>query len=181
MKPSVLIAGALVIIALAIPAAGQKGVTERPVTKREVSVSLRLTLDTPEELEKTNDELIEAVKKRGVDFALSPEEEWAFKLQDANDELLAAIRGAFSPEERQRQLNVRDQQALYNTFLVNRGRDDVASKQIAVTAGKEYLKRFRNAPGVSQNVRLIETTLPSLEISIRRNIQPVRTPSRRRN
>lgn len=179
MSSSGLLFCTLLSIALAIPAAAQEDDHDPPVTKREISVSLRLAGDLPENLEKTNRELIEEIRDRGVNFALSTEEEWALQLQDASPELIVAIREALAPAERQAVLDNTQRDGLYNAFMTNRGREDVASKQIAIASGKEFIRRYRSDPSQANTIRLMERTIPTLERSVR---TPIRiTPSRRRS
>ena len=173
MKFQILIRCAVLSIAFAVPLAAQEEAQEKPVTKREVSVSLRLAPDSPEGIEDTNKELIEQIKERGVDFALSFEEEWSLQLQDASDELIETIRKALTPQERERRLKRTEQLGFYNMFLNNYARPDLTSKRIAVIAGREFVQRYKGDAEAAEKVRLVEQNLPSLERSIRGMDRPI--------
>lgn len=173
MKLKILIRFVLLSIALAVPVAAQDEVRESPVTKREVAAYLRLAPDTPEGIEEANHELIEEIKERGVDFALSFEEEWSLHLQDASQELIETIRKAMSPQEREKRLRRTEQLGFYNMFLTNYSRPDLTSKRIAVTAGREFIQRYKGDPEAAEKIRLVEQNLPALERSVRGMDRPV--------
>lgn len=154
----------LLVCAVAQPPAPDE---PKPVRIQEVRRALRFTLQTPEEIEKTNQELIAAIEARGVNFALSEAEAWALGLEEASDELLKTIREALTPEERERLLKVREQEGLYYTFLNNHSQADVNSKQVAVNAGREFLRKYSGDPNVTEMVTYIQRALPALERSIR--------------
>lgn len=183
MRLRFLIGSLLFGLASAMPAGAQgPGHDEpKPVSIPEIRRALRYTPETPEEIEKTNRELIEAVKARGIDFALSAEEEWALGLQEASDELIETIREALSPEERERLLKIREQEGLYNTFVNNYARNDLTSRRIAIDAGREFVRRYRTEPNVAEIVAFMQRTVPVLERSIRTFIRPVPTGRRRTN
>jgi len=166
---------------LALPLAGQE--TGRkpasPVSIREVRVSLRLAVQTPEGIELENKLLIEKIRDRSVDFALTREEEWSLQLQDASDELIETIRNALTQEEREQLLKKTRQEGLYLTFIANQSRPDANSRLIAVAAGREFLQRYRNDQNVREKVAMLQRTLPALERSIPRMRTPAR--GRRRN
>jgi hypothetical protein len=155
----------------------------KPVTIQQIRRALRFTPETPEHIEKTNNELIQMIKARGVDFALSKEEEWALTLQNASDDLVEAIRAAVSAEEHERLLKVREQEGLYYAFVNNYARNDVTSRRIAVDAGREFVRKYRGDANVAEIVSFLQRAVPALERSIRymdRPAAPVRVPGRRR-
>ena len=168
--------------AFAVPLAAQETEErpQRPVTKREIRVSLALSPETEEGIEDTNKELISKIKERGVDFALSREEEWSLQLQDASEELIRAIRDALPAEAREQLLKKTEQNELYSAFSRNYTRTDPNSRLIAVAAGKEFLRRYRNDTDVSDKVAFLQRTIPGLERSIPRMVTPV-VRGRRRN
>jgi hypothetical protein len=146
----------------------------KPVRIQEVRRALRVTPQTPEQIEKTNQELILAIKARGVNFALSEAEEWALGLEEASDELIQTIREALTSEERERLLKVREQEGLYYTFVNNYAQADVNSKLAAIEAGKEFVRRFRNDPNVAEIVAYLQRAVPALERSVRFTQRPGR-------
>jgi len=182
MQFRILIRLVLLSIALAVPFAAQEleHESQNPVTKREVRAYLRLSPETDEGIEKTNKRLIGEIKERGVDFALSKEEEWSMQLQDASDELIETIRNAVSPVERERMIRNDEKDGLYLTFSRNYTRTDPNSRLIAVAAGKEFLRRFRSDQTVRDKVAFLDKAIPSLERSIPRMVTPV-VRGRRRN
>ncbi|MGE0655692.1 MAG: hypothetical protein AB7P09_08710 [Pyrinomonadaceae bacterium] len=155
--------------------------TSSPVTIQDIRRSLRFTPEIPAHIQRTNSELIAAIKLRGVDFALSKEEEWALGLMEASDDLIAAIRNSMSPEERERRLRAREQEGIYYTFAQNQGRSDVASKRIAAAAGRDFLARYSSDASVAEKVSYIRKTLPALDRSIRTLERSVRRTRRRSN
>jgi hypothetical protein len=172
----------LMSIVLTIPAVGQIDLKRRPVTKREITVSLSLANELPAQVLRVNKELIAAIKERGVNFALSKYEEWALQLQDASDELIKTIREAMSPEERARRLDESEREKLYYSFMLNHTRSDPTSQQIALTSGREFVRRYKGRPAEAQNIAIIERSLPALESAVRRSYRRVRTaPARRRS
>jgi hypothetical protein len=172
----------LLSIAFAVPAAAQIDLKNRPVTKREIKVSLGMANEIPAQVNRVNKELIAAIKKRGVNFVLSKYEEWVFQLQDASDELIKSIREAMSEEERARRLDETEREKLYYSFMLNHTRTDRASQQIALTSGREYVRRYKGKSGEAQNISLMERTLPTLERSVRRSTRRTRpVPVRRRS
>ena len=181
MQFRILIRIVLLSAALAVPLGAQEidQGSDKPVTKREVRVTLRLAPETLEGIEAANKELIEKIRERSVDFALTREEEWSLSLQDASDELIQTIHDALPPEERERLLKRVQQDGLYLTFLANQSRPDANSRLIAVAAGKEFLQRYRNDGTVRDKIALLEKAVPALERSIPRRVTPTR--GRRRN
>ena len=150
----------------------------RPVRIQEIRRALRVTTQTPEQIEKTNRELIEAVRTRGVNFALSKEQEWALGLEEASEELLKAIREAVPEQERQRLIKAREQEGLYYAFANNYSQSDINSRLVAIAAGREFVRRFRDDPNVAEIVAYLQRAVPALERSIRLIQRPVRTRPR---
>ncbi len=140
---------------------------ENPVTIQQIRWALNHTPEVPEQIQKTNQELIEAVRRRGVNFVLSAEEEWALSLRNASDELVETIRTATPAEERGRLLMIREQKGLYDTFVNNYSRNDVSSKRIAVDAGKEFVRRYSNDANVAEIVAFLKRAVPALERMLR--------------
>lgn len=162
--------GSLFLMLLpAIPIVGQptQHSASDPVTIQQIRWALNHTPEIPEQIQKTNQELIAAIASRGVNFVLSPEEEWALTLRDASDELIKAIRNATPPEERERLLSIREQEGLYYTFVSNYARNDVTSKRIALDAGKEFVRKYRNDANVAEIISYFQRAVPALERSIR--------------
>ena len=138
-----------------------------PVTIQQIRWALNHTPEIPDQIQKTNQELIAAIVSRGVNFVLTPEEEWALALRDASDELIKTIRNATAPEERVRLLAVSEQEGLYYTFVNNYSREDVTSKRIALDAGKEFVRKYRNDANVAEIISYFQRAVPALERSIR--------------
>jgi len=157
----------LFLLPLVIVVAAQaQSEPKNPVTLSELRRSLSAVETSEALIEPTNRELIAAVKARGVDFVLTPEEEWTLKLREASDELIAAIRGAIDPAEREFRLNVRRQQDLYTAFATNYKGLDLASRQAALTAAREFVGLYAKDPNVAEIVTFMQRNLPRLEQSV---------------
>lgn len=153
------------LLAIAAPVCAQVK-PDGPVTLAEIRRMLTAAEDSPELLESTNKELIAAVGSRGVDFVLTPEEEWALQMREASDELIEALRGAVDPAEREYRLLVKRQRGLYETFATNLNGYDLTSKNAALTAGREFVAEFAEDPNVAQIVAYMRRQIPSLERSV---------------
>lgn len=140
---------------------------QRPLTRREVRRWLTLTQDNAELSAEANRQLIAEIERRGVDFALSKEEEWAFTLLEASVELLEAIRDALPEAQRTAILEVREKRDLYTTFISNFSRTDLQSRRTAFEAGQEFVKRFASDPTVRDQRNFINRMLPQLDRSIK--------------
>ncbi len=171
-----LLFGSTVVVCATGPAAAQ--IEPKPVRIQEIRRALRVTPQIPEQIEQTNRELIAAIKARGVNFALSKEQEWALSLEEASDELLRTIREAVSDEERERLLKVREQEGLYYAFANNFAQADVNSRLVAIAAGREFVRKYSSDPNVREIITFIQRAVPALERSVRSMQRPVRTRSR---
>jgi hypothetical protein len=159
----------LLIIVLVVPliAQEQKPDGAEPVTKDEIRSLLEASQDSPEAIEQSNRELLAAVRARGVDFALSKEEEWSLDLLEASDELLEAIRAALSQEERELRLKIAELKRLYYQFANNYRKLDIASQTAALEAGKEFVRRFGEDKRLKDIVAYMTRTIPQLESMVR--------------
>ena len=137
-----------------------------PVTLAELRSILSRAERAPELIAPTNQELIDAIEARGVDFVLTPEEEWALRLREASDDLIAALRKAFDPEEREFRLRVARQQSLYNTFAQTFNSNDLSAKTAALNAARDFVADYADDANVSQIVAYMRRTLPTLERSV---------------
>lgn len=168
MRFGVLFSIILLSICFAMPALSQDDPTQRgPVTRREVRRWLTITQNNQELSDEANRELIAEIGKRGVNFALSPEEEWAFQLLEASDELILAIRSGMPTEQREATLKLNAQRKLYTAFATNRLTNNLDSQRSALEAGREFVQRFGSDPSVIEIVRLINRSLPQIERSVR--------------
>lgn len=140
--------------------------SEGPVTLAELRSILSRAEESDELIEPTNRELIAAIEERGVDFVLTPEEEWALQLREASDELIEAIRDAVNPDEREYRLKVAKQQNLYLAFAQNFSRGDLSAKSTALNAGREFIAEYSDDPNVAQIVTFMRRQMPSLERSV---------------
>lgn len=138
MRPFVLFILILVGPALSVAAQAAGPTPERPLTRREVRRWLTITQHDPELSAQANRDMIAEIERRGVEFALSEQEEWSFKLLEASDELLEAIRDAIPPEQRRSML-----------------------------AGQEFVERFGADPAARDQVNIVKRQLPQLERIIR--------------
>lgn len=155
----------LLLAAVGVTAQAQPD-PESPVTLSEIRSILTRAERTAGLVERTNKELIAAIERRGVDFVLTPEEEWVLRLREASDELIAAIRNAIDPAEREFRLNVRRQQDLYNAFATNYNRSDLAGRQTALNAAREFVGTYADDPNVAEIVTFMKRNLPRLEQSV---------------
>lgn len=137
-----------------------------PVTLAELRSILSRAEKSADLIAPTNKELIDAVEARGVDFVLTPEEEWALRLREASDDLIAALRSAFDPAEREFRLRVAKQQDLYNTFVSNFNSSDLSAKTAALNAARDFVADYADDSNVTQIVAYMRRTLPSLERSV---------------
>jgi hypothetical protein len=138
----------------------------KPLTKSEVFSALEAANASEELIAKTNEDLIEEIAERGVDFVLTPDEEWSLQLRDASDKLLAAIRDAIDPKEREFRINVQRQQRLYNNFAQNFNGVDLASRQTALLAAREFLGLYANDPNVAEIITFMQKNIPRLQQSV---------------
>lgn len=171
--------GSLLLVPLLLVLAGSPVSAQaevKPVRISEIRRALRFTPQTPSQIEMTNRALIDAIKLRGINFALSAEEEWALTLEEAGVELLQAIRDALPDQERERLLKVREQEGLYYAFANNYSQADVGSRLVAISAGREFIRRYRDDANVADIVTFLQRAVPALE----RSIRTVRRPSRGR-
>ena len=139
---------------------------EGPVTLAEVRSMLTRAEESDKLIASTNRELIAAIEDRGVDFVLTPEEEWALQLREASDELIGAIRSAVNPVEREYRLMVAKQESLYLAFAQNFSRPDLTAKSTALNAGREFIAEYSDDPNVAQIITFMRRQLPSLERSV---------------
>ncbi|MGE3170965.1 MAG: hypothetical protein AB7G18_18920 [Pyrinomonadaceae bacterium] len=177
----ILLFAGLVSIIFAVRASSQPaddGV--RPMSKADIRRAFRPAFDSEEEIRRTNQTLIQAVRSRGVDFVLSREEEWSLRLRDASDELIAAIRDAVPENEREARLRQREQESLYNTFATTFSQNDLNSKRTALSAANRFVEAYGDDPSLSEIVRFMKRSMPGLERSIRILERPVRSRGRRR-
>lgn len=167
MRFGVLIGILLLGIGFTVPLWAQPAEIERgPVTRREVRRWLNITQDNPVLSDEANQDLIVEIQKRGVNFVLSAEEEWAFQLLEASDELIIAIREAVPAEQRAAILAATERAKLYNTFSNNYRQSDLISRRTALEAGKEFVQRYRSDPAVKDAVSFINRYIPQLQRSV---------------
>jgi hypothetical protein len=156
----------LLFILLAGGAVFAQSAETKPVTKSDVFTALEAAKDSTELLKKTNVDLVAAINDRGVDFVLTPEEEWQLEMRDASDELLAAIREAVDPKEREARINANQQERLYTEFATNYNANDLAGRQTAVRAAREFVQLYANDQNVAEIVTFMQRNLPRLEQSV---------------
>lgn len=155
-----------IVILLAAGAVFAQSAETKPVTKSDIFVALEAGRESAELLKKTNTDLIAAIKERGVDFVLTPEEEWQLEMRDAGEDLLAAVREAIDPNEREARITANRQQGLYNQFAANYNSNDLAGRQTAVTAAREFVQLYADDPNVAEIVTFMQRSLPRLEQSV---------------
>ena len=140
---------------------------KKPVSKSEVFAALESAKEESQELVvRTNAGLVAAINDRGVDFILTPEEEWQLGMRDASDELLSAIRDAVDPQEREARLNATRQQRLYTEFATNYNANDLAGRQAALRAAREFVSLYTSDQNVAEIVTFMQRNLPRLEQSV---------------
>lgn len=152
-----------------------------PVTKSEVLSALEAARESADLLKKVNTDLVEAIAKRGVDFVLTPEEEWQLGMRDASDELLKAIRDAVDPKEREARINADRQQRLYNEFAANYNSNDLTSRRAALNAAREFVSLYTGDGNVAEIVTFMQRNLPRLEQSVNMMEQREAAVERARN
>lgn len=154
----------LVVLLTAAAALGQPSAPKGPVTKIEVFVALETAKEQSGDLvAKTNSELTAAIADRGVDFVLTPEEEWQLQMRDGSEDLLRAIRNAVDPKEREARINADRQQRLYNEFAAGYNANDLSSRRAALNAAREFVSLYPNDPNVAEIVTFMQRNLPRLE------------------
>ena len=154
------------LLAVLAAAAYAQAKPEGPVTLAELRLILSRAEKSPELIAPTNRELVAAVEERGVDFVLTPEEEWALQLREASDELIEALRSAVDPVEREYRLKVNRQQSLYLAFAQNFSSNDLTAKSTALNAGREFVTQYADDPNVAQIVTFMRRQMPFLERSV---------------
>lgn len=157
----------LLILLAAAAVVAQTPVSNAPLTKSEVFATLEASSESEELLNKANLELIAAIAERGVDFVLTPIEEWQLSMRDASEELLDAIRNAIDPEEREFRINIERQQQLYLTFATNFNANDLAGRSAALSAAREFLQDFGNDENVAEIVNFMKRNMPRMEQGVR--------------
>ncbi|MEO5859582.1 MAG: hypothetical protein ABIR33_11605 [Pyrinomonadaceae bacterium] len=156
----------LFVILLSAGAIFAQSAETKPVTKSDIFVALEAAKESVELVAKTNSELVAAVRNRGVDFVLTPEEEWQMEMRDASEELLASIREAIDPVERETRIKANRQQSLYAAFAANYNANDLSSRSSALTAAREFLSLYANDANVAEIVTFMQRNLPRLEQSV---------------
>jgi hypothetical protein len=156
----------LVVLLAAGSLSAQAPTDTKPVSKSDIFVALEVGKESPELLKKTNAELIAAINERGVDFVLTPEEEWQLGMRDASEELLKAIREAVDPKERDARITANRQQRLYNEFSAGYNSNDLSSRRAALIAAKEFVSLYGTDQHVSEIVTFMQRNLPRLEQSV---------------
>jgi hypothetical protein len=156
----------LLLIALAAVTIAQSPSGNGPVSKSEVFAALEASTESEELLKKANNDLIAAIAKRGVDFVLTPEEEWQLSMRDASEELLDAIRNAIDPAEREQRIKIDQQQRLYTTFATNFNSNEYAGKSAALSAAREFVGLYADDANVKEIVTFMQRNLPRLEQSV---------------
>jgi len=154
------------VILLAAGAVFAQSAETKPVTKSDIFVALEAAKDSTELLKKTNVDLVAAINLRGVDFVLTPEEEWQLGMRDASDDLLKAIREAIDPKEREARINANQQERLYTEFATNYNANDLAGRQTAVRAAREFVQLYADDQNVAEIVTFMQRNLPRLEQSV---------------
>lgn len=156
----------LVILVAVANVAAQSSSDSTPLSKSEVLAALETSKGSEELIKKTNAELIAAIAARGVDFVLTPEEEWQMEMRDASDDLLEAIRNAVDPKEREQRINIDRQQRLYTTFATNFNSNDYAGKSSALTAAREFVGLYANDASVAEIVTFMQRNMLRLEQTV---------------
>ena len=154
------------LLVVAAAAASAQMLQKGPVTLAELRGILTRAERSEALIGPTNRDLIAAIEEPGVDFVLTPEEEWALQLREASDELIAALRSAVDPAERETRLRANRQQSLYNAFVRNLNSSDLTSKTTALNAGRDFIGEFADDPNVAQIVAYIRRQLPMLERTV---------------
>jgi len=155
-----------VVILLAAGAVVAQSAEAKPVSKTDIFVALEAAKESTELLKKTNADLIASINDRGVDFILTPEEEWQLGMRDASEDLLKAIRDAIDPKEREARIHANRQERLYNQFASNYNSNDLAGRQSAVTAAREFVQLYATDPNVAEIVTFMQRNLPRLEQTV---------------
>ena len=155
-----------VVILLAVGAVFAQSAETKPVTKSDIFAALEAGKDSADLLKKTNADLIAAINERGVDFILTPEEEWQLGMREASDELLSAICEAIDPKEREARINANRQERLYTEFATNYNANDLAGRQTAVRAAREFVQLYADDANVAEIVTFMQRNLPRLEQTV---------------
>jgi len=109
--------------------------------------------------EEINEQLITDIRKRGVDFMLSTEDEGALKKAGGSDLLIKSIR-----ENLPKRL---EKNILYRKFLTNYD-GTIKQMKIAVEAAKEYVRKFSDDDDkdVKEIIDYFKAVIPELEKAI---------------
>ena len=158
--------GIFILILCVASVAGAQSTTAKPLSKSEVFSALEGANTSEELIRKTNEGLIKEIAERSVDFVLTPDEEWSLQLRDGSEQLIAAIRNAIDPKEREFRINVQRQQRLYNNFALNFNAADLAGRQTALSAAREFVGLYADDPNVAEIVTFMQKNLPRLQQSV---------------
>ena len=158
--------GIFLLILCVVSVASAQPTPAKPLSKSEVFSALESANTSEELIRKTNESLIKEIAERSVDFVLTPDEEWSLELRDASEQLIAAIRNAIDPKEREFRINVQRQQQLYNNFALNFNAADLASRQTALSAAREFVGLYADDPNVAEIVTFMQKNLPRLQQSV---------------
>jgi len=114
-------------------------------------------VNTPDNFQQLNKDMVALVKSRGVFFAaLPPEEAISLKKAGANAHLIEAIEGAIPPE-------LDEQVRIYETFTGKYTSKDLQGIREATNAAVEFLNRWACDSLWTEQVEFMKKWIPRLE------------------
>lgn len=128
---------------------------------RETLVSKSHISKTTEEI---NEQLVTDIRKRGVSFILTSEDEDALKKAGGSDLLIKSIRENLPKRLEERII-------LYRKY-VNNYDGTIEQKKIAVEAAKEFVKKFSDDKDVKDVIDYFKAAIPDLEKIINTQNEP---------
>jgi len=148
-----------------------------PLELQEILSKLTFTSRINHSFEELNEQLVVAVRNRGVNFIVSDENRQAIRKAGGNDALIKAIDIApkpkmkaeispgISPEESRR---LDEENRLYQIVLKNFRSRDPETLQKAIDAAKEFLRRFGDDPRAKPQVDWMRPKIPIWENLVQR-------------
>jgi hypothetical protein len=140
-------------------------VKQNHLNLNDILTKLTFTPSINKSTEEINQQLIEEIQKRKVNFILSSEDENSLKKAGASNSLIKAIRGNLPNEFKEKLTLVAEQQVLYKKFTDNYN-GTLEQKKIALVAAKEFVKRYSDDESVKEIIDYFVKIIPSFETMV---------------
>lgn len=135
---------------------------ETPLTYKAIRQKLIFRSRVRETDAEISRKVLTEVARRKVDFVLTPEEADSLKAIGASKELIEAIKSSV-PKERLVEIErLNEMTRLYNLYTDNFYKKTEKELKIAIEAGKEFIRRYKNDPEVKTQVDYLKSNIPIL-------------------